>query len=100
MTVEQLEALEVHLGKQLANDRLAVYEPYPKQLEWHNAGKTRREKALISGNQVGKSTCLAFELAIHATGRYPEYWQGRVFDKPVRMWVHPSQQRRPAISLS
>ena len=29
----------------------------------------------------------AMEVAIQATGRYPEWWTGRRFDGPVRIWV-------------
>jgi len=42
---------------------------------------------LIAGNQLGKSYCGAAEAAIHLTGQYPEWWEGRRFDKPVRAWA-------------
>ena len=41
----------------------------------------------MAGNQVGKTTAGAAEWAIHLTGRYPENWTGRVFDRPVRFWA-------------
>src|SRR5262249_19845933 len=40
----------------------------------------------MAGNHVGKSYAGAMEVAIHATGRYPEWWKGYRFDRPVRAW--------------
>lgn len=41
----------------------------------------------MAGNQLGKTLSAGAEVAIHATGRYPDWWQGKVFDKPGAMWV-------------
>ncbi len=39
---------------------------------------------MLAGNQLGKTLAGAAEAAIHLTGRYPEWWQGRTFDRPIR----------------
>lgn len=41
----------------------------------------------MAGNQLGKTWCGGMEVAIHATGRYPDWWDGAVFDKPTKFWV-------------
>lgn len=41
----------------------------------------------MAGNQLGKTFCGGFEAAMHLTGRYPDWWEGRRFDKPIRMWA-------------
>lgn len=41
----------------------------------------------MAGNQLGKTIAGGFEWAIHLTGRYPDWWEGRVFDHPVRFWA-------------
>ena len=41
----------------------------------------------MAGNQLGKTIAGGAEWAIHLTGRYPDWWEGKVFDKPVRMWA-------------
>jgi phage terminase large subunit-like protein len=41
----------------------------------------------MAGNQLGKTLAGGFEAAMHATGRYPEWWAGRRFDKPVVGWA-------------
>lgn len=68
-------------------NRLTEYWPYAKQLEFHAAGGTHRERLLMAANRFGKTECGAAELAIHLTGRYPDWWEGKRFDKPVRAWA-------------
>jgi phage terminase large subunit-like protein len=70
----------------LAEDKLADYEPYEWQEEFHNAGAEYRERMLMAANQVGKSMSAAAEVAIHMTGLYPRWWKGRVFDKAGLWW--------------
>ncbi len=41
----------------------------------------------MAGNQLGKTIAGGAEWAIHLTGRYPDWWQGKTFPKPVRMWA-------------
>lgn len=41
----------------------------------------------MAGNQLGKTYCGAAEVAIHLTGRYPDWWEGWRFETPVRMWA-------------
>lgn len=41
----------------------------------------------MAGNQLGKSLAGGAETAIHATGRYPDWWEGAVFDRPTKFWV-------------
>jgi phage terminase large subunit-like protein len=70
-----------------AENRLAAYVPYPKQAEFHAAGATARERLLMAGNQLGKTLAGGFEAAMHMTGRYPPWWRGKRFDRPVTGWV-------------
>jgi phage terminase large subunit-like protein len=41
----------------------------------------------MAGNQLGKTLAGGFEAAIHATGYYPEWWEGKRFDKPTVGWA-------------
>jgi hypothetical protein len=68
-------------------NKLAHYQPYPKQVEFHSAGAQYRERLLIAGNQVGKSLAAMMELTFHITGLYPDWWQGLRFDRPIRAWA-------------
>jgi phage terminase large subunit-like protein len=40
----------------------------------------------MAGNQLGKTLAGGFEVAMHATGRYPDWWKGRRFDRPTVGW--------------
>jgi phage terminase large subunit-like protein len=64
-----------------------AYKPYAKQRVFHAAGAIHRERLFMAGNQLGKTIAGGAEWAIHLTGRYPDWWDGKVFDKSVRMWA-------------
>jgi phage terminase large subunit-like protein len=65
-------------------NRLARYKPYAKQREFHNAGLEYRERLFMAGNQLGKTWSSAYEIAIHTTGRYPDWWRGKVWNRGVK----------------
>ncbi|HZP78912.1 MAG TPA: terminase family protein [Pseudolabrys sp.] len=65
----------------------ATYIPVPKQQEFHEGGTGFNERLFKAGNQLGKTTSGAFEMAAHLTGQYPKWWCGRRFAKPIRAWV-------------
>jgi phage terminase large subunit-like protein len=56
-------------------------------MEFHKAGKLFRERLLMAGNQLGKTLSAGAEVAMHLTGRYPSWWEGRVFEKPISAWA-------------
>ena len=68
-------------------NKLATYQPYEKQRAFHALGKTKRERLLRAGNQLGKTLAGGFEMAYHLTGEYPDWWQGHRFERPIRAWV-------------
>jgi len=41
----------------------------------------------MAANQIGKTVCGGAEWSFHLTGRYPDWWDGAEFKKPVRFWV-------------
>lgn len=68
-------------------NRLGAYSPYAKQVEFHNASATHRERLFMAANQSGKTWAGAFEVAMHLTGRYPDWWKGRRFNYAIRCMV-------------
>lgn len=73
--------------ERMARTKLLDYRPFPKQREFHANGARYRERLFMAGNQLGKTLAGAFEGAMHLTGRYPKWWEGRVFQKPHVAWV-------------
>lgn len=83
----QLLRLLDERGRRLRENRLRVYRPYQKQQQFHAAGGVYRERLLRAGNQNGKTFCCGAELAFHLTGMYPDWWQGRRWDRPILAWA-------------
>lgn len=61
--------------------------PYEWQVDFHNAGAEYIERCLMAANQVGKTRTGGAETAIHATGLYPDWWEGRRFTRATEIWV-------------
>lgn len=62
-------------------------ERYTKHMEFFRAGKTYRERCFMAGNRVGKTIAGTYETTCHLTGNYPEWWDGRRFNGPIKAWV-------------
>jgi phage terminase large subunit-like protein len=82
-----LATLEAEKNRRLTENKLQYYRPYAKQLQFHSAGAKHRERLLMAGNQIGKTLAGNFEAALHATGRYPDWWIGKRFDQPTIGWA-------------
>lgn len=67
--------------------KLEFYKPFPKQRDMHNASAKFGQVFFMAGNGCGKTYCGAYDTAFHLTGRYPDWWQGRRFDRPIKAWV-------------
>lgn len=59
---------------------------YGKHMEFIRATKEHNQVAFMAANQVGKSLLVSKVVACHATGKYPDDWEGRKFDKPLYIW--------------
>lgn len=68
-------------------EKLDSYKPYEWQREFHAAGKENPERMLMAANRVGKTFSGGGETAYHATGLYPDWWEGKRFDEPVLIWT-------------
>lgn len=62
-------------------------ELYPKHMAFMKAGKKYRQRAIIAANRTGKTLMGAYEMTCHLTGRYPDWWEGRVFTQPIEAWA-------------
>ena len=89
----KLKALYSEKMSQLEFDSCVAYEtvpdgkPYPWQWQFHNAGAQIKQRAVIASNQGGKTRSCGAEVACHATGWYPDWWEGLRFDRPTKWTV-------------
>ena len=75
------------LKRRQDRNKLSTYKPYAKQVEFHSRGATYRERLFRAGNQLGKTWSSAFEIAYHMTGLYPDWWQGKRWNRGVTGWA-------------
>src|SRR6267154_2348992 len=103
MPVVDREALieEIELREELARRKrerkiLGYYpdsgalrrELYVKHQEFFAAGVDHRERLMLAANRIGKTEGVGgYELALHLTGWYPDWWTGRRFDKAISAWA-------------
>lgn len=97
--LKELKALNSLLDTKLDRlkyNKLAYFYPedgkfarskYPKMLDFFKAGAKYDQRLLCAANRSGKTYGEAGEFAMHATGIYPDWWEGRRFTKPISMLV-------------
>ena len=94
---EQYLNLLKEKNSRLRQNRIEQYYPssgplsrskYVKHLEFFRLGKDFSERCIMAANRIGKSEGIgAYETVLHATGRYPDWWQGHRFSRPVTTWA-------------
>lgn len=91
-----LAAVEAEVRRRARNKILTYYpdtgplrrELYPKHLAFFAAGREHRERLMLAANRIGKTEGVgAYELTCHLTGRYPGWWEGRRFTRPIKAWA-------------
>ena len=61
---------------------------YPKHIAFFAAGKRYQQRLMMAANRVGKTEGIgAYEVSLHLTGDYPDWWPGKRFSKPTKGWV-------------
>jgi len=77
---EEVEVLE-KIAEYEKYNKLEFYSDYPFQGEFHN--DEAKFRSLNCGNRPGKTYCGGAEMAMHLTGKYPDWWEGRKYTHPV-----------------
>jgi phage terminase large subunit-like protein len=94
--IEEIQLRE-ELKRRTRERKLLTYFPdtgplrrelYPKHLEFFRGGTKYRERLMLAANRVGKTEGVGgYELTLHLTGWYPNWWEGRRFDRPIKAWA-------------
>ena len=82
---KKLELIKLIRERELYN-QLEDYDPYPFQERFIQTTRESLQTVLCAGNRVGKTRVGAFLIAASLTGRYPEWYTGRTFNKPITAW--------------
>lgn len=80
---EALRVIREHKRKH----KFDFFTPYPWQMQFYGAGKTSKQRFLMAANRVGKSYSACYEIACHLTGKYPDWWPGIKFTRPINAWA-------------
>ena len=82
------------LRRELYPRHLAFYasggyhEPMPPWCPDDCDGSPHRERLALCANRVGKSMGMGgYETVVHLTGRYPPWWTGLRFERPIEAWA-------------
>lgn len=59
----------------------------PRHEAFFKAGAEYAERLFMAGNRCGKTVSGALEAAYHATGDYPDWWEGKRFENPTHGWA-------------
>lgn len=84
-------------ARRAARRRLWTYFPdegplrrelYPQHLAFFRMGAEVSTRCFMAANRVGKTEGGGgYETVLHLTGRYPSWWEGRRFDRPIDAWA-------------
>jgi phage terminase large subunit-like protein len=89
---EQVQVAEALLMKKLGRQMDRYYtdedrDQYQAHLDIFRAGAEFRERAAFGGNRSGKSHLGSYELSLHLTGQYPDWWKGHRYERPITAWA-------------
>lgn len=62
-------------------NKVESFIPYDFQKQFYAASKQYKRRFLCAANRIGKTYSAAAEVAYHATGLYPSWWEGHKFIK-------------------
>lgn len=86
---EKLSLLELLKAKKehYKYNKLYYFEPFEYQEKFFKSGSTHRYRFLCAANRIGKTYGAGYECALHLTGRYPDWWEGKRFTRPIKLWA-------------
>jgi phage terminase large subunit-like protein len=80
-----LQDLALAVCDHMRYNQLEYFRPFEHQRRFFETTTDRR--GILAANRIGKTVSTCYETAMHLTGRYPEWWQGRRYDRPITVMV-------------
>ena len=85
--IEELERLLEERATREQYSRIDFMTPYPWQSKFLAASGENAQTLLMAANRVGKTYIGAANLSYHATGLYPDWWEGHKWEEPITAWA-------------
>lgn len=89
MTQDQqlaFQDLVIAVADDMRHDQLRYFRPFEHQRAFFRTGSVDR-RGILAANRIGKTVSTCYETAMHLTGRYPDWWEGRRFPGPIQVMV-------------
>lgn len=80
------QELVLAVQQDMQYNQLRYFRPFEHQLRFFRTGHSDR-RGILAANRIGKTVSTCYETAMHLTGQYPAWWQGRRFDRPITAMV-------------
>jgi phage terminase large subunit-like protein len=82
----QFQDLVIAVQEDMQFNQLRYFRPFEHQLRFFETGAADR-RGILAANRIGKTVSTCYETAMHLTGRYPAWWQGRRWHQPITAMV-------------
>ena len=80
-----LRDLVIAVADDMRYNQIKYFKPFSHQLKFFATSTPRR--GILAANRIGKTVSTCYETAMHLTGRYPDWFTGRRWDKPITAMV-------------
>lgn len=82
----RLQEYTVAVAEDMRFNQLKYFRPFEHQLKFFATGDHDR-RGILAANRIGKTVSTCYETAMHLTGQYPDWWQGKRFDRPINVMM-------------
>lgn len=84
--LDELQELTFATAEDMRYHQLKYFRPFDHQKRFFLTGASER-RGILAANRIGKTVSTCYETAMHLTGHYPVWWQGKRYNKPITAMV-------------
>lgn len=84
-TRSALEDLAIAMTEDMKFNQLKYFRPFEHQKKFFKIDSFRR--GILAANRIGKTVSTCYEVAMHLTGLYPDWWEGKRWNQAVTVMV-------------
>jgi phage terminase large subunit-like protein len=81
----EFEDLVIATAQHMRHNQLRYFRPFEHQRRFFLTSTDRR--GILAANRIGKTVSTCYETAMHLTGQYPDWWEGRRFESAITAMV-------------